>query len=256
MISARRDGREQVSLARAISKLGIASRTEAEQLIRQGRVMVNDRIVHSPAVWLDLRSDRISIDGKPARAQAPLYLAMHKPAGVVTTRNDERGRNTVFGLLPAGTPRVFPVGRLDKETSGLLLFTNDVRFGDLLTDPTRHIPKRYRVVLGGIPDPVHIALWQEGMTLEDGTQLLPAGVDQDREDGRRMVLTITEGRNRQIRRMMEESGYVVVSLMRFAIGSLSLGELPEGGVRTLTAEECRRLLDPAGGVAGRKGKTA
>jgi 23S rRNA pseudouridine2605 synthase len=241
MISTERSTREQVSLVRAVSKLGIASRSEALQLVRDGRVAVNGRKVHNPHVWIDLRTDRIAIDGRAARAAAPFYLMMHKPSGIVTTRSDERGRSTVFDLLPAGTPRVFAVGRLDKDTSGLLLLTNDVRFGNALTDPLHHVPKRYRVTLQHPPHPEHIMLWREGMLLRDGTRLLPALIDFVSTCESELIVTIVEGKNRQIRRMMEETGNKVIALLRCGIGPVDLGTLKEGEVRPLSEQEYHLL---------------
>ena len=245
MISQKRQGREQVSLARALSKLGHASRTQATALIRGGRVSVNGTVERSPQAWLDLRHDRVAIDGRAAVAAEPVYLLLHKPAGVVTTRKDERGRRTVFDLLPPGTGQVFPVGRLDKETRGALLLTNDVRCGQLLTDPGHRIPKRYQVTLDRPPALVDIALWSEGMKLRDGTLLQPADVVVPPAGGCVLTLTITEGKNRQIRRMMEELGYRIRDLVRLSIGPVVLADLPAGAVRPLTTNERRALQEPA-----------
>jgi 23S rRNA pseudouridine2605 synthase len=256
MISNARNGREQVSLTRAISKLGIASRSEAEVMIRDGRVAVNGQPVHSSHLWVDLRVDRISIDGKPARSASPVYFVMHKPSGVVTTQRDERGRRTVHDLLPPGMPRVFAVGRLDKETSGLLLFTNDVRFGDAMTDPLQHVPKEYRVTLDQPPRREDLELWRTGMMLEDGTQLLPARVKTVHEGSAGIVLTIVEGKNRQVRRMVEERGYRVVSLERTGIGSLRLGAMNVGDVRPLTFNEKQDLLALRKDPSPRKGRSS
>ena len=245
MISKSRRGREQVSLIRAISKFGLGSRTQAEQLVRQGCVQVNGRPVRSPSLWLDPRVDRISIDGRPVRAVHHVSLALFKPAGYVTTRSDERGQRTVYDLLPADLPHLFPVGRLDKETSGLLLFTNDVRFGERVTNPLRHVPKTYLLSLDTPLAAHHADLWRRGMQLADGTRLRPVLVSPSVSAPQEVTMTLSEGKNRQVRRMAEELGYTVLRLVRTAIGDVTLDGLVPGGVRMLTEHECRGLMAQA-----------
>lgn len=241
MTSRTRKGREQVTLIRAISKFGLASRTQAEHLVRQGSVRVNGRPVRSPFLWLDPRVDRISIGDQPVRAAHHVYLALFKPAGYVTTRSDERGRRTVYDLLPADVPHLFPVGRLDKETSGLLLFTNDVRFGESVTSPIRHVPKTYLLSLGKPLAAHHAELWRRGMVLADGTTLRPVVVSPSVSVPHDVTVTLIEGKNRQVRRMAEELGYTVVRLVRTAIGAVTLDGLVPGAVRVLTEHESRGL---------------
>jgi 23S rRNA pseudouridine2605 synthase len=250
MTSRTRKGREQVSLIRAISKFGLASRTQAENLVRQGCVRVNGRPVRSPFLWLDPRVDRISIGDRPVRPAHHVYLALFKPAGYVTTRSDERGRRTVYDLLPADIPHLFPVGRLDKETSGLLFFTNDVRFGESVTSPIRHIPKTYLLSLNMPLATHHADLWRRGMVLADGTALRPVVVSLSVSVPQEVTVTLTEGKNRQVRRMAEELGYTVVRLVRMAIGDVTLDGLVPGAVRMLTEQECNSLTAQSGPPAG------
>ncbi len=244
MLTRKRTGRGQVTLARALSKLGVATRAEARRLVESGKVTVNGAPAADPGLWLDLREDRLAVEGKPVKASARLYVAMHKPAGVVTTRADERGRRTVYDLLPPGLPRLFPVGRLDKETSGLLLFTNDTRFGETVTNPLTKTPKTYRVVTTRPLRDNDRRVLERGMVLTDGTKLRPASVAE--EGPGTCLVTIHEGKNRQIRRMFEDLGYTIVSLHRRSIGPVSLGSLRVGEVRTLTGEEVAQLIAGAG----------
>jgi pseudouridine synthase len=232
--------RPAVSLARALSKLGYTSRSLAEQMIRDGRVRLNGTIVNHPSRRCDPAHDRIVVDGSPVRGEQLLYLALHKPVGVVTTRSDERGRRTIYDLLGEHEQWLFPVGRLDKETSGLLIMTNDHRFGEMLTNPRSTIPKTYMVGLEKPLAPSDAATMRKGMTL-DGLPLLPAGVRI--LEGPLVELIIREGRNRQIRRMCESLGYRVRSLARTKIGSFALGSLPPGAIRPMSREEITRCLN-------------
>jgi pseudouridine synthase len=217
-------------------------------MIRQGRVAVNRKPVRSPGTWVDPKTDSISLDGKSLRKREPIYLAMHKPPGIVTTRSDERGRMTVYDLLPQDHRWVFPIGRLDKESSGLLLLTNDTRFGERVANPAEKIPKRYRVRLDKPLGDTDWAIMQSGMELADRTRILPAEVCAAEGDASCVYMTISEGKNRQIRRMCETLGYEVLSLKRLSIGPVELGDLPEGRTRRLTPHECKLLLsDQEGG---------
>lgn len=174
-----------------------------------------------------------------------LYLALHKPPGYVTTRSDELGRKTVYDLLPPDRRDgwLFPVGRLDKDSEGLLLLTNDGAWADALTDPARHVPKVYRVKLDRKPGPVDLERFRTGIVL-DGSKTAPAGAEP--EGGGWYRVTLTEGRNRQIRRMFHALGYKVKRLVRVSIGPLGLGDLEPGRLRDLTAEEADALRDAAG----------
>lgn len=241
---ARRTGRNEITLARAISKFGVASRTQAAAMIREGRVSVNGRVVRSPDHWVDPRSSGILLDGKRLKRVETIYLAMHKPAGVVTTRSDERGRRTIYNFIPLEHHWVFPVGRLDKGTSGLLLLTNDTRFGEKVTNPLGAIPKTYTVTIDRpLRQPDRQAM-ESPLTLGDGTELLPARVRPMPDDPLAFEITIVEGKNRQIRRMCAHLGYEVVSLHRTRIGPIRIGGLKPGEVRPLSHAERTGILAP------------
>ena len=217
--------RRDVSLARALSKLGFCSRTEAGALIADGRVRVNGTVATSPARRVSMSKDKVTVDGKKIPEKTLVYILMNKPSGLVTTRSDERGRPTVYDLLGDMGQWVFPVGRLDLETSGLLLLTNDNRLGESLTNPVSKVPKTYHVTLDKEVLAEHFLTIRAGMTIK-GLQLLPAAISPLGK--RRVEMTIVEGKNRQIRRMFESLGYRVVGLDRTAIGSLSAGSLKPG----------------------------
>lgn len=169
---------------------------------------------------------------------------MNKPAGLVTTRSDERGRPTIYDLLPDNHPWVFPIGRLDKESSGLLLLTNNTKFGDHVQDPNSKVPKSYRVVVDLPLTNEAVAQMESGMELEDGVPCQPVEIRFPDADRTRFEMTLHEGKNRQIRRMCAMLGYRVLELVRFRIGSVALGSMERGSVRQLTAAEISSFRSP------------
>lgn len=246
MISARRRIHHKVSLARALSKFGVTSRSKARTLIEAGKVHVNNRIVRSPEFRVDLRADRLSVKDRLIRAHRHVYLALNKPAGVVTTRSDELGRTTVYEFLPKNSGWLFPVGRLDKDTSGLLLVTNDTRFGEKVTNPLGRIQKKYSVRLGAPLRDSDRVMMEKSVALADGITLLPSVVRVSGSNPAVCTITICEGKNRQIRRMCEHFGYTVLALCRLSIGPIQLGRLREGATRPLTPDEVSAILSFAG----------
>jgi 23S rRNA pseudouridine2605 synthase len=243
-----------LSLARALSKFGVCSRAEAARWIEAGRVRVDGAVVRAPQRRINPRRHRIEVDGaRVGDLRRPVALVLHKPAGYLTTRTDPGGRPTVYDLLADVGEWVFPVGRLDRDTSGLLILTNDHRLGDELTDPGRHVPKTYHARVRGVPSAAALAVLREGVTLEDGTRCRPAGVralgvarggtprPPDLPGTSWLEITLTEGKNRQVRRMCAVVGHEVLELARVRIGALALGDLPRGGWRRLTEEDLVRL---------------
>lgn len=193
---------------------------------------------------VSLQADRIVVDGKPvAEGREPIVIALHKPVGYVTTRTDPLGRNTVYDLLPKFDRFVFPVGRLDKETSGLLILTDDHRLGEALTNPDRHVPKTYEVVVDRLPDETALKALREGLPIGRGETTKPAVVEllDGGSESQRLRITIDEGKNRQVRRMLAAVGLSVMSLSRVAIGRFKLGALASGSHRLLTTAEQAEL---------------
>ena len=235
-------------LQKLLARAGVAARRDSEQLIREGRVRVNGAVVTELGRQVDPERDRVEVDGRPVRLPALVYLALHKPVGYVSSAQDERGRPSVLRLAPPA-PGLHPVGRLDVDTSGLLLLTNDGDFTFRLTHPRHEVPKTYRAAVRGTPTAATLARLQAGISLEEVvTAPAQARLLGPAPGGALVELVIHEGRKRQVRRMLAAVGHRVVELVRLAVGPVSLGALPPGRVRALTAEEVAGLLAAAGSV--------
>ncbi|MCU1229038.1 MAG: ribosomal large subunit pseudouridine synthase [Acidobacteria bacterium] len=231
------------TLERVLSKAGAGSRTEARKWIAKGRVKVNGRVVTDPDEWVDLERDKIAMDGKPLAKETPAYVLLYKPTGYLTTYRDPAGRPTVFDLLPDRERYLFTVGRLDLDTSGLLILTNDTAFAERLNNPDYKVPKTYLVKASKVLDDEALERLRRGIELEDGPTR-PAKVERLREAGGTKTvfeITITEGRNRQVRRMVEALDAIVLKLVRVAIGPIRIGDLQMGKTRELTKDEVNTL---------------
>ncbi len=244
-------GGKRATLARALSKLGFCSRTQAEGLITEGRVKVNGRLAADPQLWVDLSTAVITVDGGRVSAEEPVYLMLNKPRGLVTTRHDPEGRPTVFDCLKDfDRAHLSPVGRLDKASEGLLLFTNDTQFAQALLDPETHVAKTYHVQIDRIADDALLEALMQGM-VHEGEWLAMKSVRRLRQGGRNSWLEVVldEGRNRHIRRMLKAFGIECLRLLRTSIGNLPLGDLAKGAVRPLTAQEVEDLRRLSGQTA-------
>ena len=231
-------------VARMLSKLGICSRSQAEQWVRTGRVSLDARIVRDPEYPVVAGVQQIAVDGKPIQAAERVYVAFNKPRGILVSAADELGRATVYtALAAAGLPWLGPVGRLDKASEGLLLLSNDTVWAAGITDPVMHLDKIYHVQVAGRPDAAALAAMCTGIG-EAGEHLRAKRVNLLRagEKNAWLEVALDEGRNRHIRRLLAALGYDVIRLIRVAIGPLALGELPKGQWRRLSAEEVL-LLD-------------
>ncbi|MCG6928026.1 MAG: rRNA pseudouridine synthase [Acidobacteria bacterium] len=221
------------SLGRTLSKLGVCSRREAERWIAAGRVTVNGRVARSPRPPVDPARDVVLVDGLRVVGLERVVIALHKPVGLLTTRVDPAGRPTVYDCLRDLDRWVFPVGRLDRDTSGLLLFTNDTAFAHRLTDPERHAPRTYHARVRGRPDPETLQMLAGGVNLGRGVVTRPATVrlleaSGPPAEGAWLEIVLTEGRKRQIRRMCAILRHPVQELIRLRIGPFALGPLPPG----------------------------
>lgn len=230
------------TLERVLSKAGVGSRVDARSWIHAGRVKVNGRITRNPDQWIDMKRDRVLFDGKPLVARERIYLLLYKPTGYLTTYKDPEGRPTVYDLTADAGSFLSPVGRLDLDTSGLLLMTNDNQFAERVTNPNSHVPKTYLVKASVVLTDTQLQQLRDGIELADGPTR-PALVTRLRDSGKytHFEITLTEGRNRQVRRMVEALEAKVLKLVRVRIGHIAIGRLPIGKWRLLTAAEVASL---------------
>ncbi|MDP9211863.1 MAG: rRNA pseudouridine synthase [bacterium] len=237
-------GQGPIRLGKFIATAGAASRRRAVELIKEGKVRVDGRVVTDPALEISPES-RVTLEGKPVRRQPYRYYLLHKPLGVISTAADTHGRRTVTELVPRDV-RVYPVGRLDADSSGLMVLTNDGELANRLLHPRYGLPKTYRAVVEGSVSEQALEKLRDGVRLRDG-RTQPATVRRLGKvpGGTRLELTIREGRNRQVRRMCETVEHPVTRLMRVKFGPLPLGRLKQGQHRTLTSEERKQLQDAA-----------
>ena len=237
----------KVRLQKYLAECGVASRRKSEELMDQGKVKVNGSIA-SIGDKINPKRDTVTVNGKKiVKQKSHTYIMLHKPRGFITTMSDEMDRKCVAQLVKDVPGRVYPVGRLDRDSEGMLLFTNDGEFANAMTHPTRHVPKTYRVTVRPSITEEQITKLTTGVIIED-RMTAPAEVRVVTKEEGRVVLEIIlyEGRNRQIRKMCEEVGLEVARLKRTAIGSIKLGMLKQGDYRELTEDEVRRLMIAAG----------
>jgi len=230
------------TLERVLSKAGVGSRVDARSRTHAGRVRVNGQITRNPDQWIDMKRDRVLFDGKPLVARERIYLLLYKPPGYLTTYKDPEGRPTVYDLIADAGTFLSPVGRLDLDTSGLLLMTNDNQFAERVTNPTSHVPRTYLVKASAVLTDTQLQQLRDGIELADGPTR-PALVTRLRDSGKytHFEITLTEGRNRQVRRMVEALEAKVLKLVRVRIGHIAIGRLPIGKWRLLTAAEVASL---------------
>lgn len=232
-----------MTLDRVLSRYGLASRTVAREAIRAGRLRVNGRLIRDPDFWVTPSTDAVELDGKRLKRERRIYLLFYKPKGVITSHGDPAGRKTVYDCLGDLGRWVAPVGRLDKDTSGLLLLTNDTEFADFVMSPQSRIPKTYLVKVSGLLPDEAIARLNSGVEMKRGDLARPESVRciEDRGKYTRLEVVLTEGKNREVRRMIEAVGFKVLKLVRTRIGPLGLEGLEVGKWRELAPGEAGAL---------------
>ncbi len=244
--------KSSMTLDRVLSRFGLASRSDARRAIAEGRLKVNGRVVRDPDLWVRPEEDVIHLDGKRLRRAAKLYVLFYKPKGVITSHGDPGSRRTVYDYLGADLRWVAPVGRLDKDSSGLLLLTNDTDFADHVASPASEVEKTYIAKLSGIIGDDAIQTLARGVKMKRGDAARPRSVRRLEDRGRHswLEIVLTEGKNREVRRMIEAVGFKVLKLVRTRIGPWGLEGLEIGKYRLLKPAEARALLG-AGKTAAR-----
>lgn len=232
-----------MTLDRVLSRFGLASRTAAREAILAGRIKVNGRVMRDPDRWTDLQTDFIHVDGNRIRQARRTYLLFYKPKGVITSHGDPGGRKTVYDCLAPEVPWVSPVGRLDKDTSGLLMLTNDTDFANYITDPASGVPKTYLVKANTLVSDELIASLAQGLKLKRGDWAKPQSVRRLEDRGKHswLEIVLTEGKNREVRRLLEAAGLTAFKLVRTRIGPCTLEGLQVGQARNLLRSELNAL---------------
>lgn len=234
---------EEIRLQKYLADCGVASRRKCEELILQGKVSINGKKVIELGVKVTSGKDKVYLEGKEVRPENKrIYIMLNKPEGYITTAREQFDRPSVMDLLKGVEQRVFPVGRLDKDTSGLLLLTNDGEYSYALTHPKHHIKKMYVAEIRGIPDSQKLDKFRKGLRIEDyTTQPAEIRIVSSGKKTSIVEITIYEGRNRQVKKMCSTIGHPVISLKRIAVGNLQLGDLPVGRWRYLKGFELKLL---------------
>lgn len=230
-------------LQKIIAHAGICSRRKAEEYIAAGRVKVDGKTVSRPGLKVAPQQAVITVDGKPLREEKKVYILLHKPRGYVTTLSDPQGRPIVTDLLPEIKERLFPVGRLDLDSEGALLMTNDGTLANRVLHPRFEVKKTYQATVRGFPKKADLQRLEQGIVL-DGTKTWPARlrVLKKKKDAAVLEIIIHEGKKRQVRKMFQAVGYPVLRLKRMAYGGLQLGNQPEGAYRFLGKNELKKLF--------------
>ena len=235
----------EVRLQKFLADAGVASRRAGEQVILEGRVTVNGKVVQTLGTKVDPAHDAVAVDGRRVKVKRKLYIAVNKPPGFICSRSDPESRKTVHSLFPAEWSNLYSVGRLDYHSEGLIFYTNDGDFSLRLTHPRYGVRKKYMVMVKGEVTPEHIRTFQKGVFNNDEVLKAESGRILKSNHSHSLVeLTLTEGKNREVRRMFETLGFEIERLQRIQIGPVKLGQLPRGKWRTLTAPEIKSLMQP------------